>query len=88
MNKKIVTLVLMVVLICALCLTGCSRDDDPVTDKTPDKGSVVEDVKDAADDMGDDIKDGMDDVKDDLEGKDHKDDKSDKTKADDNTHNE
>lgn len=88
MNKKFVTLVLMVVLVCALCLTGCSRDDDPVTDKTPDKGSVVEDVKDAADDMGDDIKDGAENVKDDLEGNDHNNDKSDKTNVDGNTHNE
>lgn len=86
MNKKFLTVVLMIAMVFVFCFTGCgNRNDDPVTDSTPDNESLVEDAKDGVEDMGEDIKDGADDLKDDLEGKDNH---SDMTDTDDNTHNE
>ena len=70
MNRKFITIVLMVAMVFVFCFTGCgNRNDDPVTDSTPDNDSIVEDAKDGMEDMGDDIKDGADDIKDDLEDK-------------------
>ena len=77
MNKKFLTVLLILTMVFMLCLTGCSdnkndmdtpkyKGDNVVYVVKDDIKDVGDDVKDGADKMGDDLKDGAKDAGDDV----------------------